>query len=134
MEPSTKLRSAGRPEAEGNRRTDQRANGSQHLGGIRRSDQNAAIAGDVAMIESEVQPVLKTLRSRDINVVAIHNHMIGVSPHVVFLHYWARVRRTNQPPRSELCLTNSAMLRRAAHNDWYHQRSRTVPRIRKSAE
>ena len=88
MEPSTKLRSAGRPEAEGNRRTDQRANGSQHLGGIRRSDQNAAIAGDVAMIESEVQPVLKTLRSRDINVVAIHNHMIGVSPHVVFLHYW----------------------------------------------
>jgi len=54
------------------------------------SDQDAAIAGDVAMLESEVQPVLKTLRSHGLTVVAIHNHMIGVSPAIVFLHYWGK--------------------------------------------
>src|SRR5204863_9687145 len=54
------------------------------------SDQNAAIAGDVAMLENEVQPVLKTLRSHGLSVVAIHNHMIGTSPAIIFLHYWGK--------------------------------------------
>ena len=40
------------------------------------------------MLESEVQGVLKALRAANINIVAIHNHMIGESPHYVFLHYW----------------------------------------------
>jgi hypothetical protein len=54
------------------------------------NDQNAAIAGDVAMLENEVQPVLKALRSQGLNVVAIHNHMIGTSPSIIFLHYWGK--------------------------------------------
>ena len=40
------------------------------------------------MLESEVQGVLKALRAANINIVAIHNHMIGESPRYVFLHYW----------------------------------------------
>src|SRR6185503_20992415 len=36
---------------------------------------NAAIAGDVAMLASEVTPVLKALRSHGLDVVAIHHHM-----------------------------------------------------------
>ena len=39
--------------------------------------------------EGELQPVLKALRAHGINVVAIHNHMEGESPKVIFLHYWA---------------------------------------------
>ena len=54
------------------------------------SDQDAAIAGDVAMLENEVTPVLKTLRKNGIDVVAIHNHMIEARPVVIFLHYWGR--------------------------------------------
>src|SRR5712664_1926136 len=54
------------------------------------TDQDAAIAGDVAMLESEVTPVLKTLRKNGIDVVAIHNHMIEARPVVIFLHYWGR--------------------------------------------
>lgn len=54
------------------------------------SDQQAVIAGDVAMLENEVQPVLKTLRSHGLDVVALHNHMIGAHPTVVFLHYWGK--------------------------------------------
>ena len=52
------------------------------------TDADAMVAGDVAMLEHEVTPVLKALRSNGINVVAIHNHMTGVTPAVIFLHYY----------------------------------------------
>jgi hypothetical protein len=48
----------------------------------------AAIAGDVAMLASEVTPVLKALRQNGLSVVAIHHHMTGTSPAIFFLHYW----------------------------------------------
>jgi Domain of Unknown Function (DUF1259) len=52
------------------------------------SDEQAVVDGDFAMLENEVQGVLKALRGAGINIVAIHNHMIGESPRYVFLHYW----------------------------------------------
>jgi hypothetical protein len=52
------------------------------------SDDKAVVDGDFAMTEDELQNVLKALRSHDINVVAIHNHMTHESPRIVFLHYW----------------------------------------------
>jgi hypothetical protein len=52
------------------------------------TNDNAAIAGDVAMLASEVQPVLKALRKNGIDVVAIHHHMTGTNPTIYFLHYW----------------------------------------------
>jgi hypothetical protein len=52
------------------------------------TDADAMIGGDVAMLEHEVTAVLKALRSHGLNVVAIHNHMTGVEPTVVFLHYY----------------------------------------------
>ena len=54
------------------------------------TQEDAAIAGDVAMLESEVTPVLKALRKNGLDVVAIHHHMIKVTPVVIFLHYWGR--------------------------------------------
>ncbi len=52
------------------------------------SDEQAIVDGDFAMLESEVQGVLKALRSNGINIVAIHNHMTMESPRIIFLHYW----------------------------------------------
>jgi hypothetical protein len=54
------------------------------------SDAAAVVAGDVAMLASEVTPVLKALRSNGIDVVAIHDHMTGTEPTVIFLHYWGQ--------------------------------------------
>jgi hypothetical protein len=54
------------------------------------SNEDAAVAGDIAMLESEVQPVLKALRAHGLDVVAIHNHMINSRPVIIFLHYWGR--------------------------------------------
>jgi hypothetical protein len=52
------------------------------------TNENAAIAGDVAMLANEVQPVLKALRKNGLDVVAIHHHMTGTQPTIFFLHYW----------------------------------------------
>lgn len=52
------------------------------------TDQNAAIAGDVAMLASEVTPVLRALRKNGLDVVAIHHHMTETQPTIFFLHYW----------------------------------------------
>src|SRR5258708_22280587 len=54
------------------------------------TQEDAAIAGDVAMLEEEVTPVLKALRKNGLDVVAIHHHMTGDRPVVIFLHYWGR--------------------------------------------
>lgn len=54
------------------------------------SDENALVCGDFAVLESELQDVLRTLRKGNINIVAIHNHMTGENPRFVFLHYWGR--------------------------------------------
>jgi len=52
------------------------------------TDDKAAIAGDVAMLESELTPVLKALRKNGLDIVAIHHHMTADRPMIIFLHYW----------------------------------------------
>ncbi len=71
---------------------------------------NAAIAGDVAMLGSEVNPVLKTLRHHGLDVVAIHQHMIGTQPEIIFLHYWGT------GPAEQLASGFKAALDQLGHN------------------
>ena len=54
------------------------------------SDQQAVVDGDFAMLESELQTVLKTMRASGINIVAIHQHMTQETPRIMFLHYWGK--------------------------------------------
>ena len=54
------------------------------------SDDVALVDGDFAVTEAELQPVLKELRGGGIHVVAIHHHMSGETPRILFLHYWGR--------------------------------------------
>jgi hypothetical protein len=53
------------------------------------SDNDAVVAGDVAMLAGEVTPVLKAMRAAGLQIVAIHHHMTG-QPTIYFLHYWGR--------------------------------------------
>lgn len=50
----------------------------------------AHVAGDVAMLESEVNSVIRALRQNNLEVVALHHHMLGESPRIIFLHYYGR--------------------------------------------
>jgi len=54
------------------------------------TNDDAAVAGDIAMLETEVTPTLKALRSHGLDVVAIHHHMTNSRPVIIFLHYWGR--------------------------------------------
>jgi uncharacterized protein DUF1259 len=54
------------------------------------SQDDAIVAGDIAMKEGEVTPVLKALRKNGLNVVAIHHHMTDEQPMIIFLHYFGR--------------------------------------------
>ena len=54
------------------------------------SDDNAIVDGDFAVTEDELQPVLKSLLQKKINIVAIHQHMTHEEPRIMFFHYWGR--------------------------------------------
>jgi hypothetical protein len=54
------------------------------------TDDNAVVDGDFAVLEDELQPVLKALRGGGINIVAIHSHMTHENPRILFLHYWGK--------------------------------------------
>ena len=49
----------------------------------------AAITGDFVLLGSEVNPVMRALRSNGIDVTAVHSHMIGEEPRLYFMHFWA---------------------------------------------
>jgi hypothetical protein len=53
------------------------------------SGRNAAIAGDFVLRQSEVTPVMRTLRDRGIEVTAVHSHMVDEEPRLIFMHFWA---------------------------------------------
>jgi len=54
------------------------------------TDANAVVDGDFAVTEDELQPVLKSLLTEKINIVAIHQHMTQEEPRIMFFHYWGR--------------------------------------------
>lgn len=74
------------------------------------SNDKAVVDGDFAMLETELQDVLKALRGAGINIVAIHNHMTMESPRIMFLHYWG------MGPVAQLAKGLKAALDKTAHN------------------
>jgi Domain of Unknown Function (DUF1259) len=49
----------------------------------------AAITGDFLVTGNEVNPLIRALRSGDIEVTAIHSHMLDEEPRMFFIHFWA---------------------------------------------
>ena len=47
----------------------------------------ASITGDFVLTADEVNPVVKTLRESQIEVTAIHNHMLTEQPRLFFMHF-----------------------------------------------
>lgn len=49
----------------------------------------AAITGDIVALPAEVVPLITALRTKGIEVTAIHNHMLTEDPRIFFVHFWA---------------------------------------------
>jgi len=69
----------------------------------------AAITGDFVLIGTEVSPVLKALRDNDIEVTALHSHMVDEEPRLYFMHFWANddAQKLAQGLKTALDLVNS---------------------------
>ena len=53
---------------------------------FRRDGNGAMVMGDLVLTEDEVEPVMMKLQEGGIGESAVHNHLIGESPHVVYMH------------------------------------------------
>ena len=49
----------------------------------------AAITGDFLVTGDEVNPLIRELRKNDIEVTAVHSHMLTEQPRMFFIHFWA---------------------------------------------
>jgi hypothetical protein len=49
----------------------------------------AAITGDFVLLPAEVNPVLMALRENEIEVTALHSHMLKDEPRLFMMHFWA---------------------------------------------
>jgi hypothetical protein len=47
---------------------------------------DAMVMGDLVLTEEEVAPVMKTLEDGGVEVTALHNHLIGESPRILYIH------------------------------------------------
>jgi hypothetical protein len=45
--------------------------------------------GDFSVLEERVQPVLRALAAHGITATAVHSHMIGETPKIYYIHFWA---------------------------------------------
>jgi uncharacterized protein DUF1259 len=50
----------------------------------------AVVHGDLVLLDAELNPVLTALQTHDFQVTAIHNHLIGESPAIMYMHYWGQ--------------------------------------------
>jgi hypothetical protein len=46
-------------------------------------------AGDFALTAGGVQPVLQTLVREGFTITAVHSHLVGESPTITYIHFWA---------------------------------------------
>jgi hypothetical protein len=53
---------------------------------FKRDGSGAMVMGDLVLTEDEVEPVMMKLQQGGIHESAVHNHLIGESPHVMYMH------------------------------------------------
>jgi hypothetical protein len=50
------------------------------------TEHGTMVMGDLVLTEDELGPVMRKLQEGGIEVSAVHNHLIGETPHVVYMH------------------------------------------------
>src|SRR5947209_110874 len=67
---------------------------------LRPEGARATIVGDLVLTESELTPVIDQLQRGGIDVSAIHNHLVGESPRVLYTHIHGHGDPTPHPQRA----------------------------------
>ena len=53
---------------------------------FKKSGNEAIIMGDLVLLSSEVEPVMAKLQEMGVEETAVHNHLLGESPRVMYMH------------------------------------------------
>lgn len=53
------------------------------------SPSRAVATGDFAVLGEKVNPLVQALAAHGITATAVHSHLVGESPHIYFIHFWA---------------------------------------------
>lgn len=77
---------------------------------------SAVVHGDLALLDSEVNPVISALQERDFEITAVHNHLLNETPSIMYVHYWGRGTATTlaQALREALGRSNTPMAAQTA--------------------
>ena len=51
------------------------------------SNEHAMVMGDIVLLPDELDPVMRKLRAAGFEISAVHNHLLGETPHVIYMHY-----------------------------------------------
>jgi hypothetical protein len=57
---------------------------------FKRAGTSAVVHGDLVLLQDEVAPTITGLLAGGLQVTAVHNHLIGETPHVMYVHYWGQ--------------------------------------------
>ncbi|MEO8481676.1 MAG: DUF1259 domain-containing protein [Acidobacteriota bacterium] len=75
---------------------------------FKRAGTSAVVHGDLVLLQDEVAPTISGLLSGGLQITAVHNHLIGETPHVMYVHYWG------QAPEGTLATALKAALQHTA--------------------
>lgn len=69
---------------------------------------DATVMGDLVLLTAELKPVLAELSRQRVEVTAIHNHLVGEEPRIVYVHFHA------QGPAADLAARLDTVIARTA--------------------
>ena len=72
---------------------------------------DAAMMGDLVLINAELKPVLAELARQRLEVTAIHNHLTGEEPRIIYVHFHGQGRATDIASRLNHVLALTATQR-----------------------
>lgn len=76
--------------------------------GFKQIGKSAMMMGDLALLEGEVAPVMTRLLAEGVEVTALHNHLIGTTPVVMYLHFGGEGEPTRLARAMRTALSASA--------------------------
>jgi len=75
---------------------------------FKRAGTSAVVHGDLVLLPDEVAPVIAGLQAGGLQITAVHNHLIGETPRVMYVHYWG------QAPEATLAAGLKSALQKSA--------------------
>lgn len=57
------------------------------IAAFEQTGKKTAVMGEFAVLEEEVNPVIRALQSGGFEISALHNHMIGETPRILYVHF-----------------------------------------------